>query len=471
MSSDPETFAPEPFDVVVVGAGSAGEYVAGDLADCGRSVALVEANRVGGECPYTACIPSKAMLRAAEARSEARRLPEQGGSAHAPDLGDDGAAYRRAAARRDDLASHRDDGAAAADLAGRGVTLVRGCGRLVGHTTVAVAGRTLRGSDLVLATGSRPALPPVDGLAGPATWTSDEALATTERPAALLVLGGGAVGCEIAQAHAAFGTRVVLVEMSGQLLGPEDPTISAALADELRRSGVDVRLQVQAERVDATAEGATVRLSDGSTVEVERVVAASGRAPRTDDLGLAEIGVEPGDGGEIRVDDQCRVVGHRHLWAAGDVTAIAPFTHTADYQARVVVANIRGGPDQHVTADYRAIPRVVYTSPPVASVGRTAEQARADDVDVLTADADLADLPRTSTEGTGGGRLVLTADRARGVLIGAAALGPRADDWIGEAVLAIRAQVPLAVLADVVHPFPTFSQVYEVPLRELAARC
>jgi dihydrolipoamide dehydrogenase len=206
-------------------------------------------------------------------------------------------------------------------------------------------------------------------------------------------------------------------------------------------------------------------LDDGSAAEADRIVIAAGRKPATEGLGLDVLGIEPGEKGALRVDGHGRVQGQQHVWAAGDVTALAPFTHGANYQARVVTANLLGG---NATADYRAIPRVIYTEPPLASVGLNAAQARAKGIDVLTETAMMSQTARSATDGPPDGRLVLTADRARGVLVGAAALGEGADSWISEATVAIRAQVPIALLAEVVHPFPTFAEAYEVPLRELA---
>ncbi|MGB8651474.1 MAG: NAD(P)/FAD-dependent oxidoreductase [Mycobacteriales bacterium] len=449
----------EQYDVVVLGGGSAGEVVAGELAQAGRRVALVEALRVGGECPYVACMPSKALLRSAEARHQVGRLVDLGGASSLPRLDGDDEGYLAAVRRRDEVAEHRDDGEAAAGLQDRGVEVVRGRGRVSAPGVVTVADRQLGWTDLVLATGSRPVVPALDGLDAVPTWISDEALSAQQRPASLLVLGGGAVGCELAQAHARFGVRVVLVESGEQLLGKEEPGVAAALAEVLRSDGVEVLLGVEAERFSPAPGGrATAHLSDGSSREVERVLLAVGRAPVLDGLGLDVLGID-----ELRVDGHCRVT--ENVWAAGDLTGVAPYTHTASYQARVVVANLLG---TERVADYRAIPRVVYTDPPVASVGLDARAASGSGMDAVTAVMDLAQVARTTTEGSCGGRLVLTCDRARGVLVGAAALGPRADDWIGEATLAIRAEVPLAVLVDVVHPFPTFGEAYEPALRELA---
>ena len=456
----------ESFDVVVLGAGSAGDSIANALAEAGRSVALVETLRVGGECPYVACMPSKSVLRSAEARVQAKALRELGGASAAPTLDDEDLAFRVAVERRDRIAEGRNDSAAAKGVERAGVVLVRGRGRITGPGVVDVEGRQLGWTDLVIGTGSKPVRPPVEGLDRVPTWTSDEALSAQHRPASLLVMGGGAVGCELSQAHARFGVDVTLVESGPQLVGKEEASIAEALATVLRGEGIDVRLGVEVQRAELTAGGlARVHLSDGSKVEAARVLLAVGRQPTTDGLGLDQLGIELGDGGEVQVDDHCRVEGQQHVWAAGDVTGIAPYTHTANYQARILAANLLGG-DR--SADYRAIPRAVYTDPAVASVGMDAETAKEQGIEAITAVMDLAQVARTATEGNDGGRLVLTADRARGVLIGAAAIGPKADEWLSEATLAIRAEVPLSVLTDVVHAFPTFGEAYEPPLRDLA---
>ena len=458
----------ETYDVVVLGAGSAGESISTTLAKEGRRVALVETLRVGGECPYVACMPSKSLLRSAQARAEARSLRDLAGASVPVVLDDDDLAYRRAVERRDDVAEHRDDSGAAQEAQDAGVVLVRGRGRVVREGVVDVEGRELGCADLVLATGSQPNRPPIPGLDRVPTWTSDEALSAQDRPRSLLVMGGGAVGCELSQVHARFGVRTTLVESGPQVAGKEEASIAALLAQVLRDDGVDLRLGVEVERAELTAEGlARVHLSDGTTVEAERVLVAVGRTPTTADLGLEVLGIETDDGGAVPVDDHCRVQGQQHVWAVGDVTGVAPYTHTANYQARVVIENLLG---RERVADLRAIPRAVYTDPAVASVGMAEDQAREQGIDAMTAVMDLGEVARASTEGGGGGRLVLTADRDKGVLIGASAIGPRADEWLSEATLAIRAQVPLAVLADVVHAFPTFGEAYEPPLRELASR-
>ena len=454
------------FDVVVLGAGSAGEYVAGDLADAGRSVALVEALRVGGECPFVACMPSKALLRAAAARHLVKRAADLDACSVAPVLDDDESAFAAAIARRDRVNHGGDDSGNASALEARGVTLVRGWGEVRGVGVVVVGGDEYGYRDLVLATGSTARWPPIEGLADVPTWTSDQALLSPERPASLVVLGGGPVGCELSQVYARFGVEVTLVDDAGRLVPREEPGVTDLLAEVLKADGVELVLGSRVERAALVEGRARLTLSSGSTLDADRVLVCTGRRPTVEGIGLERLGIEPGAGG-IEIGPDCRVVGHDRVWAAGDVTGIAPFTHTANYQARIVISNLLGRPAE---ADYRAIPRAVYTDPPVASVGMGEAEARKQGIDAVTATMDVAQTARAAADGDHLGLLVLTADRGRGVLVGAAAIGPHADEWMAEAVLAIRAEVPVAVLADVVHAFPTFSEAMEPPLRGLAGK-
>jgi dihydrolipoamide dehydrogenase len=463
------------FDVVVFGGGTAGVHVATEVARGGRSAAIVEAGLVGGESPYLACMPSKSLLQSA------RR----------------GEAWEHAVARRDEVTGHLDDTAAAARLAEAGVTLIRGTAQVTKPGVaeiepIAAAGRpygnhaagaaepqtaTLGYTDLVIATGSEPVAPPIEGLTDIPAWTSAEALTCPDLPRRLVVLGGGPVGSELAQIYAAFGSQVTLIEAEDHVLPGEAQFAGEILADGLRRTGADVRLGSAAVKAETTDSGLALTLADGSRIEADRVLLATGRRPRLSGLGLATLGIEIGPDMTLPVDAGCRVVpssGHGrsrrksagHVWAAGDVTGVAPYTHTASYQARIVAANILGG---HREADYRAIPRVVYTTPSVYTVGLSPARAAAAGVELLTAGFDLAETARATVEDDDRGRVELYADPA-GILVGAAAVGPYAEEWMSEITLAVRAGIPLTMLADVVHAFPTYGTAMQRPLRELAGR-
>ena len=464
----------EHFDVIGLGAGSAGAAVARRLAKAGRLVALVEAGRVGGECPFVACMPSKALLRSAQVRNLVSRGRELGAVSDEPMLdGDGNASFSLAVRRRDEIVHHRDDSAKAIQLVDLGVRVLRGWGQVVRPGVVVVDGIEFGCADLVVGTGSSPMFPSIDGLDTVPTWTSDKALVSSNLPRSMAILGGGAVGCELAQAYARFGTRVTLVQEEPALLGPEEPSISRRLAHVLRDDGVDVRLNTQAIRVEGGRDGARLHLDTGSILDCERILVAVGRTPNTSGIGLETLGIEVDDRG-LAIDETCRVRGQEKVWAAGDVTAVAPYTHTANYQAEIIATNIlRAGNRsdsqgaQQVVADYRAIPRAVYTDPAVASVGMDKTTAASKGIDTVTAAMELTKLARAGSDGDGG-RLVLTADPSRRVLIGAAAIGSHADEWIGEAALAIHAEIQLSVLAQLVHLFPTYSEAYGRLFLELA---
>ncbi len=452
------------FDVLVLGAGSAGELIADRAAMAGLSVGLVEAHLVGGECPYVACVPSKAMLRSAEVRKLVRRSRDVGATADALVLDDDELAFLAAVARRDDLSDHGNDEGAVRNLTEHGVALLRGRGVVSGSGRIEVDGVEHRWSELVIATGSVANWPPIEGLDDVPSWTSDQALTSHSRPKSILILGAGPVGCELAQMYARFGVEVTIADSAGQLLANEDPTVADILADVLRSDGVDILTDVSVTSVGPVASGAEVHFGDGTSLVVERIIVAVGRHPNTEGLGLEHLGIVLEEGA-VPTDPDGRVTGQRHVWAAGDVTGIAPFTHTANYQGRIIVDNLLGGA---AVGNYRAIPRTVYTDPPVASVGLTVEFAHLEGVDAHSASVELTSVVRATTDASPQGRLVLIADRKRGVLIGASSIGGHCDEWLGELTLAIRAEIPLEILVDVVHAFPTFSEIVETPLRELA---
>ena len=587
------------FDVVVLGGGTSGVLVATGLVHAGRSVALVEAGLVGGESPYLACLPSTSML------ASARR----------------GEPWEHAVARRNGVTGHLDDSLFAARLADAGVRLIRGTGQVTepGTIEVTTVGRGRRGQpekpektvlgygDLVIATGSEPLAPPVEGLTDVPTWTSAEALSSQDLPRHLIVMGAGPAGCELTQIYAAFGSQVTLIEAEPRVLPDEAPFAGEILSDALRRMGADLRLGSPVVKAAPLDKGLALILADGTSLEGDRILLATGRRPRLAGLGLDKLGITPSAAGALPVDATCRVqaangqpagttgqparatgqparatgqpttslappttapaqpttapaqpaaaataqpaaapgqpvaapaqsaaapaqpaaasaqpaappaqpatvpeqpvaatgqpatapgqrvpaserpnaatggpatvpgqpaaatgqpTGTGRVWATGDVTGIAPYTHTARYQASVVIANILG--EQRV-ADYRAIPRCVYTTPSVCCVGVSPGQAAAAGIQLRTVGHDLAGTARAAVEDDDRGRIELYADVTRGdTLVGAAAVGRGAEEWMGELALAIRAGIPLKMLADVVHAFPTYGEAIERSLRELA---
>jgi pyruvate/2-oxoglutarate dehydrogenase complex dihydrolipoamide dehydrogenase (E3) component len=450
--------AVETFDVVVLGAGSAGETLAGELAGAGLSVAIVEQGLVGGECPYLACVPSKALLLAAAA----------------------GIDWTVAVQRRDEAAEHLDDRGAVRGLENSGVSVVRGRGVVAAPGRVMVDGERSLGWSraLVLATGSEPVVPPVPGLDRVTTWTSDEALTSPELPGRLAVLGGGAVGCELSQAYARFGSRVTLLEPGDTVLPGEPAWVGEMLCEALRSDGADVRTGTAAARAEPVPGGVRVVPESGEAVEVDRVLVATGRRPRTAGLRLEALGLLVDDGAALDVDPRCRVHSGdevvEDVFAIGDVTGIAPYTHTANYQARIVAAHLLG---RHARdADYRAIPRAVYTDPTVFSVGLSADAARQEGLDVAVAQSDVTQTGRAFIEGAAAdcsprpAALELVADRSAGYLVGAVAVGPDADSWVSELALAVHARVPLATLVDLVHAFPTWGEAILPAVRELSGR-
>jgi pyruvate/2-oxoglutarate dehydrogenase complex dihydrolipoamide dehydrogenase (E3) component len=361
------------------------------------------------------------------------------------------------------------------------VTLVRGIGRIIGPGVVAAGGVDLTCADLVVATGSEPVAPPVEGLTDVPAWTSAKALSWPDLPRRLIVLGGGTIGCELAQIYAAFGSQVTLVEAEPRLLPCEAAFTGEMLADALRRMGADLRLGAAAVKAESLGNGLALLLADGTRLEADRVLLATGRRPRLADLGLEAAGIALTRSGAQRMDLSCRVrtgqeqtpeavdraASVTRVWAAGDVTGITSHAHTAVYQAGIVAANILGG---HRRADYRAVPRPVFTAPAVCAVGLSPPCAAAAGIVLRSAGCDLAETARATVEDDDRGRLELYVAAGRPeVVAGAAAVGPYAEEWMAEVALAVRAEIPLSVLADVVHAFPTYGEAIGHLARELTA--
>jgi pyruvate/2-oxoglutarate dehydrogenase complex dihydrolipoamide dehydrogenase (E3) component len=451
------------FDVVVLGSGTAGREAAARLALAGLSVAIVEPELVGGECVFYACMPSKSLLRPEEALTEARRIP---GAAEAAAGELDVPAVL---ARRDDVIHHLEDSSYLPGFEALGIELVREHGRLDGARRVHDGDDVLiAGKAVIVATGSRAAMPPIDGLPDAQPWTNRELTTAEVAPSRLAILGGGAVGTEMAQAWCTLGSQVTLIEASDRLLGREEPFAAEQVATSLRERGVDVRLGARAVAVRRDTGGeVTVELDQGPDVKADALAVAVGRRPRTDDLGLETVGLEPGKW--IDVDDQLRVtaVNGDWLYAVGDVNARALLTHISKYQARVAADTILGK-RATATADGAQSPRVLFTEPQVAAVGHTLQSALDAGLNVHTVEA--------PTSGNAGGNFYginavgttrLVVDDDRGVVVGATITGSEIADFLQAATIAVVGEVPLERLAHAIPAFPTRSEVWSALMAKL----
>ncbi|MGH1562805.1 dihydrolipoyl dehydrogenase family protein [Mumia sp. DW29H23] len=462
---DSESLGTTDVDVVVIGTGPGGEAATSALARAGLDVVAVEAALVGGECPYYGCIPSKTLIRSAELLASARRADGVAGEVSVtPDYGD-------AFARVREITADWDDTAAVARLEKAGARLVRGTATITGPRTVSVGGASVTARrGILLDVGTRPSAPPIEGLAGTPYWTNRDILRSPDLPTSLLVLGGGAVGLELAQAYARYGTAVTVIDSGARVLANEEPEAGELVTQALEDDGATVRTGSSVTAVAHDGERFSLTLEDGSVLDAQRLLVAAGRTPNTDALGLDTVGV-PTDHGYVTTDPHQRVLADgdpvEGLWAIGDITGRGGFTHVSMYQSAIAVATITGqsGPG----ASYRALPRVTFTDPEVGAVGLTEEQARRRGLHVRTGITDLAASSRGSTYGPGARGLVkVVADAERRVLVGATSAGPAGGEILGALTVAIQAQVPLEELLRTIWAYPTFHRAIGSALADLS---
>jgi pyruvate/2-oxoglutarate dehydrogenase complex dihydrolipoamide dehydrogenase (E3) component len=438
-------------DAVVVGLGPGGEEVAGKLAEAGLDVVGIEAELVGGECPYWGCIPSKMMVRAADLLAEGRRIPGNAGSSV---ITSDWAPVARRI--RDEATDSWDDTVAVERFEGKGGHLIRGRATVVGPNSVEVNGETVTASTaLVLAAGGRAWVPPM--FADVPHWTNRGAIAAETLPSTLLVIGGGAIGLEIGQAMSRFGVKVTVVEMGDRIVGPEEPEVSELLTTILRDEGIGVYTGAAIERVERHGDtGATVHLADGSSLSGERMLVATGRHTDLAGLGVAALGLDE-SAPALPVDGHLRVM--PGVWSVGDITGKGAFTHMAMYQARICVADILGHPIAE--ADYRAVPRVTFTDPEIGSVGLTESAARAGGGDISVFHESVAKSARGWIHRAEGIVKLVARD---GVLVGGTSMAPSGGEVLGLLTLAVHARVTVATLKEMIYAYPTFHRAIDSAL-------
>jgi pyruvate/2-oxoglutarate dehydrogenase complex dihydrolipoamide dehydrogenase (E3) component len=454
---------PREFDVVCLGGGVAGEAIAAGLRDSGLTLAVVERELVGGECPYWGCVPSKTLLRSAETLSEADRARHLAASRVEWTVD-----FPKVSKRVLGMARDLDDSKPAAAIQATGARLFRGEGNLTDLRTIAVGSEQLIARRaVVIANGSTAAIPPIPGLDTVEYWTNRQAAIPRELPASLAILGGGAIGVELGQAFARLGSKVTVIEAGPTFLGFEEPEARAALRTHLEADGITLMIGDPCVAVDKQSEGRSavvLRLKSGAVVSADRLLVATGRRPNAEAWRAA--GIAQTERGWLKVD-RATLEARPGIFGAGDVTGIGGFTHLAYYHGQVVARRLRG---MDVRADHTAVPRVTYTDPEVGSVGVSEAAARARGIDVVVVTADPAEAVRGYIHDFHRGALKLVGDRERGVLIGATLVTPRAGEILGELVLAIKLGTPLKTLADVIHPYPAFNRVLGGSLEELAAK-
>ncbi|MGH7761401.1 MAG: dihydrolipoyl dehydrogenase family protein [Candidatus Dormibacteraceae bacterium] len=451
---------PREFDVVCLGGGVAGEAIAGGLQGSGISLAVVERELVGGECPYWGCIPSKTLLRSGETLEEADRARTLAASRVEYDVD-----FPKVSRRVLWMARDLDDTRPAAALEATGAKLFRGAGTLVDLRTVEVGGEQLVARKaVVIANGSTAALPPIPGLDKVHYWTNRQATVPRELPATLAVLGGGAVGVELGQAFARLGSKVTVIEAGPRILALEEPEAGAALRPHLEADGITVMVGDPCMAVEPHGDGVMLSLESGAIVDADRLLVATGRRPNFE--AWRASGLAQTDRGWLKVDP-ATLEAHADVYGVGDVTGLGGFTHLAYYHGQVVARRLRG---EDARADHTAVPRVTFTDPEVASVGLSEAAALERGIDVVTAAADPAEAARGYIHDFHGGALKLIADRKGGALIGATMVTPRAGEILGELVLAVKVGTPVRLLADVIHPFPAFNRVLGAVLGDLASK-